>query len=121
MRRRTVAWCGTTHGEPHATWMIGNSPKSDINPALAAGLNAVFIPHDFTWVLEHEVVTSPPEGQRIFELAPVFRAASSTSRGRAGCYTKQRWQVAPGRDDAPWGKANRDLNAEVAKLADALA
>src|SRR5580698_5345181 len=27
------------------TWMIGNSPKSDINPALAAGLNAVFIPH----------------------------------------------------------------------------
>ena len=26
-----------------ATWMVGNSPKSDINPALAAGLNAVFI------------------------------------------------------------------------------
>jgi putative hydrolase of the HAD superfamily len=25
--------------------MIGNSPKSDINPALAAGLNAVFVPH----------------------------------------------------------------------------
>jgi putative hydrolase of the HAD superfamily len=36
------------------TWMIGNSPKSDINPALAAGLNAVFVPHDETWVLEHE-------------------------------------------------------------------
>jgi putative hydrolase of the HAD superfamily len=36
------------------TWMIGNSPKSDINPALAAGLNAVFVPHDDTWVLEHE-------------------------------------------------------------------
>ena len=30
---------------PDATWMIGNSPKSDINPALAAGLNAVFVPH----------------------------------------------------------------------------
>src|SRR6202165_5581647 len=28
------------------TWMVGNSPKSDINPALAAGLNAVFVPHD---------------------------------------------------------------------------
>ena len=26
------------------TWMVGNSPKSDINPALAAGLHAVFIP-----------------------------------------------------------------------------
>jgi len=36
------------------TWMIGNSPKSDINPALAAGLNAVFVPHHETWVLEHE-------------------------------------------------------------------
>ena len=36
------------------TWMVGNSPKSDINPALAAGLNAVFVPHDNTWVLEHE-------------------------------------------------------------------
>jgi putative hydrolase of the HAD superfamily len=36
------------------TWMVGNSPKSDINPALAAGLNAVFVPHNDTWVLEHE-------------------------------------------------------------------
>jgi len=38
------------------TWMIGNSPKSDINPALAAGLNAVFVPHPRTWALEHEEV-----------------------------------------------------------------
>jgi putative hydrolase of the HAD superfamily len=36
------------------TWMVGNSPKSDINPALAAGLNAIFVPHDESWVLEHE-------------------------------------------------------------------
>jgi putative hydrolase of the HAD superfamily len=34
--------------------MIGNSPKSDINPALAAGLNAVFVPHAHTWVLEKQ-------------------------------------------------------------------
>jgi putative hydrolase of the HAD superfamily len=40
-------------------WMVGNSPKSDINPALAAGLNAVFVPHDMTWVLEHEEVAQP--------------------------------------------------------------
>ena len=38
-----------THG-----WMIGNSPRSDINPALQAGLNAVFVPHAATWELEHE-------------------------------------------------------------------
>jgi putative hydrolase of the HAD superfamily len=40
--------------EPARTWMIGNSPKSDVNPALEAGLNAVFIPHAHTWVLEKE-------------------------------------------------------------------
>ena len=51
------------------TWMIGNTPRSDINPALAAGLHAVFIPHDFTWVLEHEVVNQPPSGQHLLELA----------------------------------------------------
>jgi putative hydrolase of the HAD superfamily len=34
-------------------WMVGNSPRSDINPALAAGLNAVFVPHHATWELEH--------------------------------------------------------------------
>jgi putative hydrolase of the HAD superfamily len=36
------------------TWMIGNSPKSDVNPALEAGLNAVFVPHAHTWVLEKQ-------------------------------------------------------------------
>ncbi len=34
------------------TWMIGNSPSSDINPALEAGLHAVFVPHTNTWMLE---------------------------------------------------------------------
>ncbi len=44
------------------TWMVGNSPKSDVNPALAAGLNAVFVPHDQTWVLEHEELAEPGDG-----------------------------------------------------------
>jgi putative hydrolase of the HAD superfamily len=42
--------------DPHRTWMIGNSPKSDVNPALEAGLNAVFVPHAHTWVLEKEQI-----------------------------------------------------------------
>jgi putative hydrolase of the HAD superfamily len=42
--------------DPAHTWMIGNSPRSDINPALAAGLHAVYIPHPYTWHLEHEEV-----------------------------------------------------------------
>ena len=37
-----------------SSWMIGNSPKSDINPALEVGINAVFVPHEHTWRLEHE-------------------------------------------------------------------
>jgi putative hydrolase of the HAD superfamily len=38
------------------SWMVGNSPKSDINPALEAGLNAVFVPHAHTWVLEKQEI-----------------------------------------------------------------
>jgi putative hydrolase of the HAD superfamily len=41
---------------PESTWMIGNSPKSDIHPALEAGLNAVLIPHEHTWQMEHAEV-----------------------------------------------------------------
>jgi len=47
------------------TWMIGNSPKSDINPALAAGLHAIFIPHGNTWILEHEELAIAPTAQRL--------------------------------------------------------
>jgi len=48
-----------------STWMVGNSPKSDINPALAAGLNAVFVPHGDTWILEHEEVNPAPAQQKL--------------------------------------------------------
>ena len=34
------------------TWMIGNSPRSDINPATAIGLRAVYIPYADTWDVE---------------------------------------------------------------------
>lgn len=53
---------------PHTSWMIGNSPKSDINPALASGLHAVFLFHKDTWVLEHASVDPAPPGQRLLEL-----------------------------------------------------
>jgi putative hydrolase of the HAD superfamily len=54
---------------PDSTWMVGNSPKSDINPALAAGLNAVFVPHGNTWILEHDEVAeaSPPSRLLVVE------------------------------------------------------
>jgi putative hydrolase of the HAD superfamily len=50
---------------PDTTWMVGNSPKSDINPALAAGLHAVFVPHGNTWILEHEDLAAAPAKQRL--------------------------------------------------------
>lgn len=49
--------------DPEFTWMIGNSPRSDINPALAAGLNAVFIPHPHTWQLEIQDLNHTGSGQ----------------------------------------------------------
>jgi putative hydrolase of the HAD superfamily len=51
------------------TWMVGNSPRSDVNPALEAGFHAVFVPHDMTWVLEHEELAAPRKsGQRLLKL-----------------------------------------------------
>jgi putative hydrolase of the HAD superfamily len=52
-----------------STWMIGNSPKSDINPALRAGWNAVFVPHDQTWILEHEDVGIQDARGRLLQVA----------------------------------------------------
>jgi putative hydrolase of the HAD superfamily len=46
------------------TWMIGNSPKSDILPAREAGMGAVFIPSEHTWALE-EAVLDPDDGRTI--------------------------------------------------------
>jgi len=49
---------------PERAMMIGNSLKSDIVPAIAAGAYGVFVPHELTWVLEQ---VEPPED------APRFR------------------------------------------------
>ena len=58
--RRLVA----RHGlDPARTWMIGNSPKSDILPALDASLRAVFIPHANTWSLELQELPTITDGR----------------------------------------------------------
>lgn len=58
----------TLGSSPSNTWMIGNSPRSDINPALAAGLNGVFIPHSVTWHREIEEITRPTDPARLLIL-----------------------------------------------------
>ncbi len=60
---RKYAW------EPEQTWMIGNSPRSDINPAISAGMNAIHIPHTHTWDLEHEEPVSHPRLLRLEKFA----------------------------------------------------
>jgi putative hydrolase of the HAD superfamily len=54
--------------EPGTTWMVGNSPKSDINPAIEAGLNAVYIPHAETWILERAELCTATPPQRLLTL-----------------------------------------------------
>ncbi|MGM0607332.1 MAG: HAD hydrolase-like protein [Candidatus Muiribacteriota bacterium] len=48
------------------TYMIGNSPKSDIIPALEAGLNAVYIPSETLWELEAHPL--PDNNNSLFKL-----------------------------------------------------
>ena len=48
-----------------ATAMIGNSIKSDILPALAAGAAAIHIPGRYEW--EMEKASAPPDGPRFFK------------------------------------------------------
>ena len=48
----------TERWSPDHVCMIGNSPKSDINPALQAGMWAVYIPYPYTWKLDDEPVLS---------------------------------------------------------------
>ena len=61
------ALCVDRKMDPGYSWMIGNSPRSDINPALEAGMGAVFVPHANTWVLEKEEIRVP-ENARYFRI-----------------------------------------------------
>jgi putative hydrolase of the HAD superfamily len=55
--------------DPVTTWMIGNSPKSDVAPARAAGLRAVYIPNVNTWALEH--VELDPDDDGVLQLTRI--------------------------------------------------
>lgn len=54
------------------TVLVGNSPKSDINPALAVGVNAVHLQRPDTWAAEMEDYIHPDRVHRIsgFEELP---------------------------------------------------
>ena len=47
---------------PAACWMVGNSPRSDVNPARLAGMRTVHVPHPAPWhrELAPPVDSGPP-------------------------------------------------------------
>lgn len=54
-------------GGPECAAMVGNSLKSDIVPAIAAGAFGIFVPHELTWVYEH--VEPPRDNARFREIS----------------------------------------------------
>ena len=70
----------TRYGDgPERAMMVGNSLRSDIVPAIAAGSWGVYVPHELNWVLEHD---EPPQDTARFrqiagldELPDIVRAA----------------------------------------------
>jgi putative hydrolase of the HAD superfamily len=64
----TYRWLLRSGGlDPTTSWMIGNSPRSDILPARAVGMGAVHIPNPNTWALEQTELD--PDDDRILHLA----------------------------------------------------
>jgi putative hydrolase of the HAD superfamily len=58
---------------PERAMMVGNSLKSDIVPAIAAGAYGVFVPHALTWVLEH--VDAPTDAPRFRQIEHIGELA----------------------------------------------
>ncbi|TCL75796.1 HAD family hydrolase [Rhizobium sp. BK251] len=52
---------------PERAMMVGNSLKSDVVPAIAAGSYGVFVPHELTWIIEH--VEEPKDAPRFRKIA----------------------------------------------------
>jgi putative hydrolase of the HAD superfamily len=64
---------------PERTWSVGNSLRSDVKPALEAGLNAVWIPQD-TWGYENAEMTGKQrvlQARGIRELPKILREAGA--------------------------------------------
>lgn len=62
---------------PERTLLVGNSPRSDINPATALGLRTIFLRRELTWTAEHEDFSEPDlviEIRTLIELVDILRA-----------------------------------------------
>jgi len=67
---------------PERAMMVGNSLKSDIVPAIAAGCYGVFVPHALTWVVEHvEPPTDAPRFRQIDHVGQLRDVLSAITDG----------------------------------------
>src|SRR5690606_21830239 len=69
-----------TDGARH-TVMVGNSLRSDVLPALAAGGYAVYVPHDLTWSYEH--AEAPVDEPRYASIAHLGELADALAQFEA--------------------------------------
>lgn len=60
--------------DPEKSMMVGNSLRSDVNPAIEVGAWGVYIPHDLTWALEHaEAPENHPRFRKLDTLGSLSR------------------------------------------------
>lgn len=67
--------------ERNRTWMIGNSLRTDVLPALTAGINSIYLKQENEWLynlieLQREMQQSVVTITSISEVPPVIRSAS---------------------------------------------
>jgi len=70
--------------EPERTWMVGNSPRSDVNPAVEAGIGGVYVPHPNTWELEIEGLVASERVTVLERFADLPRLVAEWDHGGAG-------------------------------------
>ena len=95
----TYARVFAAHGvAPERALMAGDSLRSDVLPALAAGAFAAYVPHGIAW--SHERAEAPdghPRYRRLASLTllPDWIGTLDASEGRAGADTAQRPDASP--------------------------
>ncbi|UQZ37131.1 HAD family hydrolase [Paenibacillus sp. PK3_47] len=71
----------THHFDRSRTWMIGNSLRTDVLPALTAGINTIYLKQQNEWLynlieLQREMQQSVVTISSIIEVPPVIRSAA---------------------------------------------
>ncbi|PLT33909.1 HAD family hydrolase [Bacillus sp. V5-8f] len=66
------------NADPKTTWMIGNSLKTDIKPALENGIHAIHIPSELEWSYNNIKIDIEPKGElltvnSLIQLPAIFR------------------------------------------------